>query len=153
MRTMIRQRWATGAIVQVPLSATRHGYAQMLAEPEYAFFDVRTGRDLDPCNVVQNALLFRLWVMRYAHSKGRWRKIGSAPVANTLQKPVRRYKQDPLTGKLFTTIDGTDATPATRTQCRRLECAAVWEPEHVEDRLRDHFAGRPNAWVESLRPK
>lgn len=27
----------------------------------------------------------------------------------------------------------------------------VWSPEHVEDRLRDHFAGRPNKWEESLR--
>jgi hypothetical protein len=27
----------------------------------------------------------------------------------------------------------------------------VWAAEHVEDRLRDHYAGRPNQWVESLR--
>ena len=30
---------------------------------------------------------------------------------------------------------------------------AVWEPAHVEDRLRDHYAGAPNKWVESLRPR
>ena len=28
--------------------------------------------------------------------------------------------------------------------------AAVWDPQHVEDRLRDHFAGLPNKWVQSL---
>ena len=37
-------------------------------------------------------------------------------------------------------------------ECVGLERAAVWEPEHVEDRLRDHFAGRSNRWVESLKP-
>jgi len=34
-----------------------------------------------------------------------------------------------------------------------LERAAVWGPSHVEDRLRDHYAGRKNKWVESLRIK
>jgi hypothetical protein len=27
----------------------------------------------------------------------------------------------------------------------------VWEPEHVEERIRDHYAGRANRWAESLR--
>ncbi|WP_448115483.1 hypothetical protein [Mesorhizobium amorphae] len=31
-----------------------------------------------------------------------------------------------------------------------LECAAVWDPEHVVDRLRDPADGRPNKWVERL---
>jgi len=42
---------------------------------------------------------------------------------------------------------------ASRAECEGLERCAVWEPEHVEDRLRDHFAGKPNVWVESLRLK
>ena len=127
---MTRQRWTKGAIVQLPLSASQHSYAQMLDEPEYAFFDIRTSRGLDPDEVVRRAVLFRLWVMRNAHSQGRWLKIGNAPVGKDLQKPIGRYKQDAITGELSTTFHGTDETPATRAQCRRLECAAVWDPEH-----------------------
>lgn len=41
--------------------------------------------------------------------------------------------------------------PASRQELEGLEVAAVWDPEHVEDRLRDHFSGRPNKWVESIR--
>jgi hypothetical protein len=26
-----------------------------------------------------------------------------------------------------------------------LERVAVWDPAHVEERIRDHYAGRPNA--------
>lgn len=43
--------------------------------------------------------------------------------------------------------------PATPEECAVLERAAVWDPGHVEDRLRDHFAGQSNKWVESLRLK
>jgi len=41
----------------------------------------------------------------------------------------------------------------TRKESQGLEAAAVWEPEHIEDRLRDHFDGKPNKWLESLRIK
>jgi len=65
------------------------------------------------------------------------------------------YKQDAITGRLalyHSTFASTNwERPASREECAGLEAAAVWEPEHVEDRLRDHFAGRPNKWVESLR--
>ena len=44
-----------------------------------------------------------------------------------------------------------EVRPATREQCLGLERAAVWEPENIESRLADHYAGRPNAWADSLR--
>jgi hypothetical protein len=41
--------------------------------------------------------------------------------------------------------------PASLEECEYLEVAAVWDGHHVEDRLRDHFDGRPSEWVESMR--
>jgi hypothetical protein len=37
-------------------------------------------------------------------------------------------------------------------ECTSLERAAVWDTEHIEDRLEDYFNGRENKWVESLKP-
>lgn len=37
---------------------------------------------------------------------------------------------------------------ASKDEIKDLERAATWEPEHVEERLADHFVGRPNVWVE-----
>lgn len=86
-----RQRWTCGAIVVVPLGDGSHSYAQMLTDPEYAFFDCRT-QDLIPVEAVAALpVLFRLWVMRYAHSQGRWEKVGTASVTAPLQQPVLRY--------------------------------------------------------------
>ncbi len=149
---MPRQRWTTGHVVTVPLGTRHRGYAQMLVAPEYAFFEIRTTEKLEPERVITHPILFRLWVMNHAYTKGRWVKIGSAPVSSALQKPVARFRQDAFTGELVAVINGVERR-ATRKRCETLECAAVWDPEHVEDRLRDHFAGRPNKWVASLRVK
>lgn len=149
-----RQRWTSGAIVLIPLGDGSHGYGQMLVDPEYAFFDVRTTDEIAPEEVVRHPVLFRLWVMRSAHSQGRWVKVGNAAMSESLKKPVRRFNQDALKPEIIRlTYDGFDGPLGTIEDCEDLECAAIWDPEHVEDRLRDHFAGIPNKWVECLRPK
>ena len=125
----------------------------MLDQPEYAFFEIRTQEDLGPSEAIEKPLLFRLWVTRYAHSKGRWRKVGDAPVADALCEPVQRFNQDPITKRIRLTINGTDGPEGTIADCKGLECAAVWDPDHVEERLRDFFLGVPNKWEVRLRPK
>lgn len=146
-----RQRWTRGAVVAVPLGDGVHSYAQMLDDPEYAFFDCSTNDDLPAAAIVARPVLFRLWAMRSAHSTGRWPKVGAAPVSPALQEPVRRYNQDPLRPQdIRLTFDGCDGPLGSVADCEALECAAVWDAEHVEDRLRDHFAGRPCQWVDSL---
>lgn len=51
------------------------------------------------------------------------------------------------------TYDGCDGPLVSAAECEGLECAAVWSPEHVEDRLRSHYAGVPCEWALSLRLK
>jgi hypothetical protein len=64
------------------------------------------------------------------------------------------FKEDPISHALSRYRGGGgDEVPASAEQCEGLECAAVWEAEHVVERLSDHFAGRPNAWVESMKPR
>lgn len=149
-----RQRWTYGAVVTIPLGDADHSYAQMLEDGEYAFFDSRTREELPVEAVVTRPVLFRLWVMQYAHSKGRWQKVGKARVSPVLKKPVLRYNQDPIRPQdIRLTYDGCTGPLASVADCEGLECAAVWDPEHVEDRLRDHYAGVPNIWALSLRPR
>ena len=149
-----RQKWKYGGVVKIGLGDGVHSYGQMLHEPEYAFFSIRTTDDIAAEDVVRYKLMFRLWVMRCAHSTGRWLKIGDAPVAPTLQQPVLRFNQDPLKPEhIRLTYDGCEGPLGTIKDCENLECAAVWAPEHVEDRIRDHFAGVPNKWLLCFRPK
>jgi len=122
----------------------------MLEEPEYAFFDRLVADGESVGGATASPVLFRLWVMRRAHSRGRWETVGTAPLPDVLTRPEPRFKQDPISGRLSVTMGGHPERPATRQEVLGLERAAVWEPEHVEERLKDHYAGRTNRWVESM---
>ena len=90
--------------------------------------------------------------MDYAVKRGRWNVVGYLPLEAALQNNPPKFIQDRIQPELFSIYKNGSIQPATRDECAGLECAAVWDPEQVEDRLRDHYAGRPNKWAISLRP-
>ncbi len=137
---MTRQHWSKGAVVEILLSGGQIVEAQMLDEPEFAFFHPKE----------RSEVLFRLWVHKSAYTDGRWRKTGKAQVPSELGETVDRFMQDAITGNLSIYRDQSEI-PGRLEECLHLERAAVWDPEHVESRLEDHLAGRPNKWVESLK--
>jgi hypothetical protein len=84
-----------------------------------------------------------------------WTLLDVIPLNEREEMEVyRSFKQDALTGALSIYWEAPDGSwgeeRADFERCVGLERAAVWDPEHVEDRLRDHRAGVPNKWVESL---
>lgn len=156
---MKRQRRTEGAIVEIPLGNGRRAFGRLLREPLVEFFDVeaRQGEQVEVESLVSAPVAFSIWVMNSATTSGRWRKIAQLPLTESEQQQVVKFcKQDALSGEL--TVYWTDPLTnevhevrASRAECEELERAAVWSAEHVEDRLRDHFLGVPNKWVESLR--
>lgn len=143
------QKRISGSVVRVPLDGDLYGYGLVLDEPLIAFFDIRASVEQPLDDIVASPVLFKLWVMNSAITRGRWEVVGKVGVPEEMRQSPVFFKKDAMNGKLTLYHDGQE-TPATREQCVELECAAVWEPQHVEDRLRDHFAGRPNKWVASL---
>src|SRR5262245_40371599 len=147
---MVRQRFMIGAIVRVPLDDRWHVYAWMLPEVDFAFFDLRADSEIAIEEIVAYPIAFRVSVHKSAWSTGRWLRVGKAEPPPDVLAPVPEFIEDPLTGRFSIYLNG-KIRPATREECVGLNRCAVWEPEHVEDRLRDHFAGVPNKWVENLR--
>ena len=145
-----RQQRIVGAVVKIPLDEKHHTYGQILPEADVAVFDSRSVHDLSPVEVISTPVLFRVAVYNHAITKGRWPKIGSAPLRDEFQKPATKFIQDPLKPTEFSIYCGGETRRASRAECKGLELAAVWEPEHVEDRIRDHYRGAPNKWVQSL---
>ena len=91
--------------------------------------------------------------MDYVVKRGIWQVIGHVPLTEDLKEEPWFFKKDDISGVLTFYRNSTgEEIPATRRDCESLECAAVWEVEHVVERLQDHFAGRRNAWVDSMRP-
>ena len=158
MSVQKRTRRMVGQVVEIDLGDGLKAYGRVLEEPLLAFYDklVRDGVLPPLTEVADWPVAFKIWVMNHAITKGRWKVIGSLPLSADMQVRPGFFKQDAMNGRL--SIYDYDAAPnyerpASRAECETLECAAVWDPEHVEDRLRDHFAGRPSKWTESLRIK
>jgi len=151
---MKRQRRREGDIVAIDLGDDTLAFGRVLEEPLLAFYDLRmpTTETPDLQEIVTRPILWRLWVMNHAVTRGRWKVLGSIPLEEPLKREPTFFKQDPISGAVTLYRSQTEY-PSSAEECEQLERAAVWEPEHVEDRLRDHFDGRPNKWVESLRVK
>lgn len=143
-----------GDLLKIDLGNGRYSYAQVAPEPLVVFFDRVSADELPVEDLIRLPVLFRLWVANHAVTRGRWPVIGRGELGPERREEPFFYKQD-VTGRLalyHSTFAATNwERAANLVECAGLEAAAVWEPEHVEDRLRDHFAGQPNRWVESLR--
>ena len=151
---MKKQRRTVGAILAIDLGEKLTAFARTLAKAEFVFYDLQlpTQDMYDLAKIVSAPTAFRLPVMDYAVKKNRWIQIGVVPLEARLLKPQRYFIQDVISGEFSIYLNDV-ITSASRSECIGLECAAVWDPEHVEDRLRDHFAGKPNVWVEQLQPR
>jgi hypothetical protein len=145
----VRQRRVVGAVLKVQLDTRWHAYAWTLPEVDFALFDLRTEVDIPVAVVVTHPIAFRVGVNSLAYSNGRWLRVGKVTPPAEVLAPVPTFIQDPINGQLSIYLLG-NIRPATQEECIGLERCAVWSPEHVEERLRDHFAGHGNNWVESL---
>ena len=149
---MKRQQRTVGAVVRIDLGNGQFSFARILDKANYAFYDVITrDKDTGINAILDRPILFILSVYNDVVTKGLWEKVGYAPLENALKILPKKYIQDKHTGKveLYDTNTGI-ITPSSLDQVAGLECAAVWESNHVEERIRDHYANRPNVWVAQL---
>ncbi len=142
--------WSPGNVLAIPLEAGRYAYGRVIELPLVAFYDLSSAHPLPVTEVVAANIAFQLWVMKRAIGPERWQVLGNVPLERHLLEHPEFFKEDPLNGKLSVYCRGVER-PASLGECSVLERAAVWNPEHVEARLSDHFAGVPNKWSQSLR--
>jgi len=150
--TKMRARRNVGDVLKIDLGDGTFSFGRVLPEPLLAFYDSRSDTAPEIEEILSAKVLFIIWVMNHAITSGRWNIIGSLPLEENLKIAPNFFQQDPIDGSLTVYRLG-EETAATRQECEGLERAAVWDPEHIEDRLRDCYAKVPNRWVESLKLK
>jgi len=143
----IKQRRVIGAVLKVPLDGRSHAYAWTLPEVDFAFFDLRAGSDVAIGEIIRLPIAFRVGVHNSAWARGRWLRVGKSEPPAEVLAPIPTFIQDPFNGRFSIYLLG-DIRPATREECIGLERASVWDPEYVEERLRDHFNGSTDKWSE-----
>ena len=128
-----RQRRKSGDIVEIVVNNKKY-FARVLEDPLFAFYDIQVELDVQVLceDIIMKPILFKIDVMKYAITSGRWKVIGNLSLSDDLLEPPVFFRQDGLNDELFLYYaDGTEE-PASFEQCAELECAAVWDPDHVE---------------------
>lgn len=153
---MKRQQRTIGSILSIDLEDGYYNYAQIL-EFGIAFFDihVKESKLVSLDSLLEKPILFIVEVYNDVITRGRWVKIGKLPIRKDLEILPMEFIQDALNPQNFELYNPRtgEIIPSTREECEGLERSAVWDSNHVEDRLRDYYAGRPCIWVEQLKIK
>jgi hypothetical protein len=155
---MATVRFTAGSILRVLPSSGRVAYAVMLEpRPFMAFYaaDAEAETPPDPAQLAKQSPLFVVAVYKSAYSTGGWgTPVGRLP-ADALPPIPDTFRQDALNPANCVIVDASEENvrKATPQECVGLERNAVWEASHIESRLDDAYAGRPNAFVESLKVK
>lgn len=151
---MGKQRITAGALVEIHLGDGHRAFGRVVSKSEIAFYDVRIPEvgEVDFDLIYKAPILFITAVMNDAVKSGHWTIVDRRPLQAVLDQSRDYFMRDAYTGKysIYASGDGS-IRPATEEECVDLERAAVWSACHIEDRMRDHFAGVPNVWVRQMR--
>jgi Immunity protein 26 len=152
------KRRLVGQVVKIDLKNGTCCYGRVLDEPLFAFYDKLYDVNDNPTlnEICDLPILFKIDVMNYAISREIWTVIGRLPLADELKEIPKFFRQDAMNDELFIHYEIPELAPcyeipATFAEIQGLERAAVWDPEYAEERLRDHFAGHHEKWVEEIR--
>lgn len=76
---MKRQRRREGDFVEIPLSENSRAYGRVLKSPLFAFYDLCSDKEVSIAELRTAEVIFKVWVMKSAITKGGWRVVGHAP--------------------------------------------------------------------------
>lgn len=149
---MAIKRWQADTLIAKTLDDGWTYYARLLEFPWAAFYRHRTkGRSDALADIAGQPVLFTLAAHKDLVARNEWQPIGRVAPDPALGPPKAQAMWDD-DGTCHILDDKGVMRPATPAECRGLEPAAVWEPEHIADRLMDAFAGRPNPWLMQMLP-
>lgn len=147
---MKRQQITEGAILEINIENQYYVYAQILLKGlGYAFFDFKSENKLLDFSILHKSrVLFIVMVYNDVITQGKWQKVGKLDVREDLRVQPMKFIRDVLNPDKFRLYDPNTGVmmPATKEECKGLEVAAVYEAEHIEQRISDYYAGRINLY-------
>ncbi|MEZ8578122.1 hypothetical protein AB6C82_25340 [Vibrio splendidus] len=138
-----------GKVVEIKLENGLYCYALVLDEPVVAFSEQFFEEPQSYFDVMFDDAIFCICVMKYALGQNGWAKVGKIDNHYLFHQRHQFYKFD-LISKKFSIYSESEETPATQEECLELECMAVWEQSHIEDRLLAKSQGEKCVWTTSL---
>jgi hypothetical protein len=140
-----------GTFFAIPLDG-EYGFARVVRRGHLAGYDLKS-RSIPSLDAIEAAgILFVVPVYFDFYVSRRWKNLGKRPLSGEADKPAKFFRQDPITGFVDIYSEG-KFLPHTDEDLSKLECLGVCSENHIESRLKNHFAGRPDPEVEASRYK
>ena len=151
------QKRVPGTILEIDLGDGTRTFGLINEWLSIVFLDLRlrVGQEVSEAAVIAAPVIFVTDVYDYALKSGGWPTVGRIDLAKKpMPLPIfymynRLKKVDPVT--IITGSTAHEMRPGTIDECRDLEPLAVWEPEHIEERIRDHYADVPNIHYKAMK--
>lgn len=142
-----------GMMFRVPLRDGTYGYGQVPRIAKCIFFDHRDPEDAwTPVEeILKKPMIFYVTVDKHVIEDGIWKSLGVWPVDPPHQKFPDPFGWDYFKKQYTIWQTGVGKTFVNQADIDGRELLASWGHIAVEDRLRDHFAKRPNYLVEESR--
>ena len=146
-------KFVPGSVFRVPAGSDDFAYGVMLSHfPYVAFFDRKT--DFGEDGAPSTSPMFVIVVAKPAYSKGQWGQPVRIIPVEALPPVPRFFWQSPVNKNDCKIVEPIKhRVTASPPDCVDLEAEAVWSATHIESRIIDAYAGRPNIFAESLRVK
>ena len=145
-------RRVIGQVVKIDLHNGYHVYARNLKNRDVAVFDTITSKKLSLEQINMKVPLFVVGVIDEGFDQ--WEKIGTVHRTHDdfIHPEQFRQRNDNLSIMIAVNSDGVERQ-ITFEEAQTLEHTVGWNDYQVEDRIRDHYAGKTNWMVEFYRPK
>jgi hypothetical protein len=142
-----KQKEIPGSIFKVVFDPPYFTYGRILNFSVFAFYDFRIAHEIDNLeDIVASDILFRSLVNSEGVEYGRWQIIGHLPLDENLQHS-KYWIEDLGDNRCTIVTDGNYNYNRPIEDAFGLEHGGIWDPTFVEERLRDHYAGRINKMV------
>lgn len=148
---MARKR-KPGQILTIDLQNGSFVYARDILNRAISVYDSLTKEPLDLNEVIKRSILFTVGLL----DSGFYgvKKVGFIPLEEGEGVPPDIYTQNIGYPPDIEILDASGhSRPATFEQVQTLERAAGWNSFQIAERVRDHYTGKTNWLVETLRPK
>ena len=152
---MKKQKRTVDSIFKVPLSDNTQSYGIILEKSSVAIFKIKVENTVVISDILKQDVLFIVAVYNSVITTGRWEIIGTVKLDSRFATLPLNFIQDSINPESFEIYNPNNGeiTKSSKENCLGLECAAVWEAEHVESRIFDYFSGKENVWVKQLQIK
>jgi hypothetical protein len=139
-------KFKEGDFFKVPLKNDRFAFGRVLKNTWGFFNYISESSEADIQELIKGGYAFKVWVSDFALKKGLWEIFDNKSLTDAESQKDYFYKQDKINNKVWKTLTGAEEEPVTLEECERLELAAVYDPEHVLERLEYYFSeeGDPN---------